>query len=430
LKNVVTHLYADYLRYTDQFRALAWRDDLLKPVEKRLLLTLYNIAPTKFQKSAKVVGICLGSWHPHGDLSTYGALVGLVQRGFAEGQGNWGSPGLVDSKAASQRYSECKANKFLTDGFTEFLDFVPWSEFELDSEPHYLPFYIPIGLIGEGLIQGISLHTCKIPRYNFIDLIKRLVSILENHEVRPVLVPNLGANAIYENSPGEFERICKTGEGILQCIPKTLVAKNGIHILSKNPINGLSQLLSFNAEYEVKHGIPYYDVVDLSKKGLNVFVSPKKGVLTQAFVKEIITIISCKIHVKCNVVINLDGNVALAGIDELLLNSYTKWLDAYKAKLIDELTKLNQKLLELNIIVIVRSIISANPTVKTIAEIIKFNTSTYTSKEIEAACSKYRIKTLIEADLDIPGVQAEIINVTNNIANIASIGLARMKSLI
>lgn len=429
MKNVVTHIYSDYLRYIDQFRALAWKDDLLKPVERRILLGLSQFAKNKSEKSAKVVGMVLGHWHGHGDASTYGSLVGLVQRGFAVGQGNWGSPGLIDSKAASMRYTEVKSNKFLTDGFTEFLEYAPWEELELDSEPLYLPFYVPIGLIGEGLIQGISLHTCKIPRYKFPDLIKRLISIVENHEVRPTLIPNLGDNAVFEDSPGTYEKICLTGEGILQCIPKIQIAKNGIHILSKNPINGLNLLLTYNNDYEKKNGQPFFESVDLSKKTLNVFISPKRGPVTQDFIKEIVTIISCKIHIKCNIV-GLDGKVELLGIDALLLNSYTKWVSAYLAKLTHDLAKLNQKLLELNIILEIRKILEANPTVKSISDIIKLNTSKYTSRDIEEVCSKYRIKTLIEAHIDIPSVILDITAITNDIANINTIALARVKALV
>ena len=64
MKNVVTHIYSDYLRYTDSFRALPWKDDLLKPVERRLLLGLSQFARNKFEKSAKVVGLVLGHFHP------------------------------------------------------------------------------------------------------------------------------------------------------------------------------------------------------------------------------------------------------------------------------------------------------------------------------------------------------------------------------
>jgi hypothetical protein len=429
LKNVVTHIYSDYLRYIDLYRALPWEIDLLKPVERRLLLTLSQFARHKFEKSAKVVGLGLAHYHPHGDQACYGSLVGLVQRGFAVGQGNWGSPGLIDSKAASMRYSEVKANKFLTDGFTEFLEYASWEELELDSEPLYLPFYIPIGLIGEGLIQGIGLHICKIPRYKFPDLIKRLISLIEDHEVRPTLIPNLGDNAVFEDNPGAYEKICSIGEGIIQCVPKIQVAKNGIHILSKNPINGLNALLAYNNDYEKKNGQPFFESVDLSKKTLNVFVSPKRGPVTQDFIKEIVTIISCKIHIKIHVVCPT-SNVQLIGVDALLLNSYTKWVAAYLAKLNHDLVKLNQKLLELNIILEIRKILEANPTVKSINDIVILNTSKYTSKDIEEVCSKYRIKTLIEAHIDIPGVLAEITTVTNDITNINTIALARVKALI
>jgi DNA gyrase/topoisomerase IV subunit A len=104
MKNVVTNLYPEYLRYIDSFRAIPWKIDALKPVERRLLLTVHEVARTKLQKSAKVVGFCLGKWHPHGDIACYEALAGLVNRGLVTGQGNWGSMGLEDMSCAAQRY--------------------------------------------------------------------------------------------------------------------------------------------------------------------------------------------------------------------------------------------------------------------------------------------------------------------------------------
>jgi topoisomerase-4 subunit A len=66
LKNIVSSLYAEYGRYIDSFRAIPKHIDCLKPVERRLLLSVHQVARKKFQKSAKVIGTCIGNYHPHG----------------------------------------------------------------------------------------------------------------------------------------------------------------------------------------------------------------------------------------------------------------------------------------------------------------------------------------------------------------------------
>ena len=113
MKNIVSNLYSDYLRYTDRFRAIPWEVDMLKPVERRCLLSIHETAKTRFVKTAKVIGHIIGNYHPHGDVSIYKTLVNLVDQGYAVGQGNWGSPGLHDDPPASYRYTEVKLEKWV-----------------------------------------------------------------------------------------------------------------------------------------------------------------------------------------------------------------------------------------------------------------------------------------------------------------------------
>jgi DNA gyrase/topoisomerase IV subunit A len=429
MKNVVSCLYSDYLRYIDKFRAIPWQYDLLKPVERRILLAAHEEAPNKLVKSAKVVGACLAKYHPHGDASCYDTLVRMVNNKFLIGQGNFGAFGWEDDNPAALRYTECKASPSLDKAFGEFLDFVPWEALELDPEPHYLPFYLPIGLMGEGLIQGISLNPTVIPKYNPKDLLTRLIDLLEGNPTKTI-IPNLGTNQVYENSPGEYERILTTGRGIIQCVPNIQVTNAGIHIFSRNPINGFNKLKSHNEQYEEKNKIPFFEHVDLSQNGINVFIKPKRGPCNNDFIMEVMKCISCRVHVICNVVID-NGTVECRSIDSLLIGTYNKWKEAYLNKLNKDLEIITLKIYEYNIILIVRNIIENNPTVKTIKDIVALNTNPQaTPDEIEKICSKHRIKQLIEANIDLPALTAEKQNLEQNILNIDTIAFNRVKSLL
>ena len=85
--------YSEYGRYINRFRAIPFFVDCLKPVERRVLLVLWEEAKNKLVKSAKIVGSTIGKYHAHGDQSCYGSLVQLVHQNYAIGKWNWGSPG-------------------------------------------------------------------------------------------------------------------------------------------------------------------------------------------------------------------------------------------------------------------------------------------------------------------------------------------------
>lgn len=66
MKHIVSSLYAEYGRYIDGFRAIPKDIDCLKFVERRLLLSVHQVARKKLEKSAKIIGTCIGNYHPHG----------------------------------------------------------------------------------------------------------------------------------------------------------------------------------------------------------------------------------------------------------------------------------------------------------------------------------------------------------------------------
>ncbi len=95
-------------------RALPRVEDGLKPVQRRILYTMYDLGikpDTDYKKSARIVGDCLGKYHPHGDQSVYDAMVRLGQdfnmrNVLVDGQGNFGS--IDGDSAAAMRYTEAR----------------------------------------------------------------------------------------------------------------------------------------------------------------------------------------------------------------------------------------------------------------------------------------------------------------------------------
>jgi DNA gyrase/topoisomerase IV subunit A len=439
MKIAIPSLYATYGRYIDTLRAIPGDIDALKPVERRLLLCLHEVARSRLVKSAKVVGHAIAQYHPHGDQSTYESLVSLAKRGFAEPMGNWGHEALQSVKQAAYRYTEVKASTYLDNMFGEFLDFVPWENIELEKEPLYLPSPIPLGLIGDGFITGISFNTTRIPRYAFHDLLSRTHALLTNHPV-PTIIPQVKNCDVYEDVPGEFERILTTGEGVVQIVPKIISKHGSVFILGKNPLIGFSRLISFNERYEEKNKIPYYDVIDLTEKGvLCIEVTPRKGKCDQHFIHKVQMQISSKANVKCNFV-SANGTVQISSIDQVLFNAYSTWRDAWMDSLQNDLKVQQRRARELSIIGVIRMLVEQGTSLKKVDDLVAAFGQIYSHTqpykkmniapdEIRQVCGKYRIKTLIEKDIDIVAVQNEIQTILKNIKNHNQLTLDRIESL-
>jgi len=440
MKRAIPSLYAEYGRYIDEFRAIPYHIDCLKPVERRLLFTLFQVAK-KLTKSARVIGEAIGKYHPHGDQSAYGTLVGLVRRGLAHGQGNWGATGFEDTDPAAYRYTEVSAQKIVNDLAFEFIKFVPWHDPENLShkQPQFLPCPIPAGLIGDGFIQGISFNTTKIPRYSATDLVARLIYLFKR-EADPntpvhTIIPTFPGCNVYEQVPGEFERILTTGEGIITVVPNYTVETDQIRISGK-PALGFSSLKK-NASDPKKPDQRKFDNIDMSqKKVIDVWVQPQIGNVDQPFVNLIHKLIQHNLKFICNVVFD-DGVVRTQSIDNLLMGSYTNWINTYKAKLNFEKDGFVERIYELQVIAIIRKILqdsgSAITSAEDVVNIYKTNAiyqqATIGEGVIREVISKHKIKTLLEYSTNTTTVQTKIAAIDIKLNNMAQTAHARLMAI-
>ncbi len=114
LHNIVEEQMRNYGAYVVENRAVPDFRDGLKPVHRAILWSMYELSlhhNKPYKKSARTVGEAIGRFHPHGDMSTYGAMVTLANTAPAlvEGYGNFGDH--IEG-AASHRYTEARLSKF------------------------------------------------------------------------------------------------------------------------------------------------------------------------------------------------------------------------------------------------------------------------------------------------------------------------------
>lgn len=170
--------FLDYASYVILERAVPHIDDGLKPVQRRILHSLYDMDDGRFNKVANVVGHAM-RYHPHGDASIYEALVALGQKNFlVETQGNWGNI-LTGDGAAAARYIEARLSKLAKEAaFNPDLTETSPSYDGRSREPVALPIKIPLLLLQgvEGIAVGLA---CKILPHNFIELAEASISHLK-----------------------------------------------------------------------------------------------------------------------------------------------------------------------------------------------------------------------------------------------------------
>lgn len=172
-------------------RALPRVEDGLKPVQRRILYAMneMGITPDKpYKKCARIVGDCLGKYHPHGDSSVYGALVRMAQP-FAmrmkliDGHGNFGS--VDGDSAAAMRYTESRmaplAMELLRDLDKDTVDWAPNFDDSLE-EPVILPGRFPNLLVNgaNGIAVGLATN---IPTHNIGESIDAVVAMIDNRDI-------------------------------------------------------------------------------------------------------------------------------------------------------------------------------------------------------------------------------------------------------
>src|SRR5881296_2600993 len=180
--------YLDYAMSVIVGRALPDIRDGLKPVHRRVLYTMQGLGLNwnrAHKKAARVIGDCLGKYHPHGDAPIYEALVRMVQEfslryPLVDGQGNYGS--VDGDPPAAMRYTEARlakiAHEMLADIDKDTVDFVPNFD-ESEREPVVLPTRIPNLLVNGSAGIAVGMAT-NIPPHNLSEVVGALVMLVDD----------------------------------------------------------------------------------------------------------------------------------------------------------------------------------------------------------------------------------------------------------
>ncbi len=180
-----------YAEFVILDRALPRVEDGLKPVQRRILYTMYEmgLTPDKpHKKSARIVGDCMGKYHPHGDSSVYDAMVRMAQPfnmrlTLVNGHGNFGS--VDGDPAAAMRYTEARLEPLSMELLKDLdKETVPFS-FNFDDsllEPDLLPAKYPNLLVNgaNGIAVGLATN---IPTHNLGEIIDGCCAYIDDPKI-------------------------------------------------------------------------------------------------------------------------------------------------------------------------------------------------------------------------------------------------------
>jgi len=223
-----SHAYLGYAVSTVKSRALPEIADGLKPVQRRILFAIGDTpgGGTSFSKCARFVGEVLGKYHPHGDSSTYEALVHLAQPfsmryPLIDGQGNFGS--RDGDAAAAYRYTEAKLSRFAELLLSEIgegtVDFQKNYDGKFD-EPVLLPARLPFGLLNGSFGIPVGFST-RIPSHNLKEVAAAAAHVIKHpraklDDVLELLPgPDFPGGGQLISPPEEIRQAYETGRGSL-----------------------------------------------------------------------------------------------------------------------------------------------------------------------------------------------------------------------
>lgn len=189
LRTYTEQAYLNYSMYVIKDRALPHIGDGLKPVQRRIVYAMSELAlrhTAKHKKSARTVGDVLGKYHPHGDSACYEAMVLMAQPfsyryPLVDGQGNWGSPDDPKSFAA-MRYTEARLSPYADTLLSELeqgtVDWQPNFDGTLE-EPTVLPARLPNLLLNGTTGIAVGMAT-DIPAHNLREVAAATIALIND----------------------------------------------------------------------------------------------------------------------------------------------------------------------------------------------------------------------------------------------------------
>ncbi len=328
--------FLEYTSYVVRERAIPDINDGFKPVQRRILQTLYNMDDGRFHKVANVVGETM-KLHPHGDASIFAALVNLANKEFLiETQGNFGNIYTGD-EASAARYIECR----LTPLAKEVLFNKDLTEYEESydgrmMEPVSLPAKIPMLLLlgAEGIAVGMA---TKIMPHNFKELLEAQKAILRGEDFQ--IYPDFIKKGLLDVSQYE------DGNGRLRCRARIEEVNEKTIVVREIPYTTTTESLIDSIEKAAKAGkLKITSISDYTAEDVEIEIKLARGIYAKDTIKALYAFTDCEVPISPNLTLIKDEVPETSSVSEVLRYNTAKLVADLSKELEIELGRLLEKL--------------------------------------------------------------------------------------
>ncbi|MDR2941944.1 MAG: DNA topoisomerase IV subunit A [Treponema sp.] len=336
IKNLFDRNFLEYASYVIKDRAIPDLEDGLKPVQRRIMHTLFEKDDGKFHKVANIVGECM-KYHPHGEASIYPALVVLANKElFIDRQGNFGNLYTGD-EASAPRYIECRVTPLAKDVFYN-PKLTQWAESYdgRNREPVLFPAKIPVVLIMgvEGIAVGMS---TKILPHNVIEVLEAEIACLTGKKFE--LYPDFPTGGYVDIS--EYHG----GNGKVLVRAKLDTSDPKRILITELPFGSTTESIINSIDSAARNGrLKIMGINDFTSEKVEIEIKLARGVYAQETIDALFAFTECEQSISVNLLVIKDGLPAVMTVNEIikhhakqLVKILTKELDLEKKELLDKL---------------------------------------------------------------------------------------------
>jgi topoisomerase-4 subunit A len=310
VKKLFDENFLYYASYVIKDRAIPDLEDGLKPVQRRILHSLFEMDDGKYHKVANIVGHCM-KYHPHGDASIYSALVVLANKElFIDKQGNFGNLYTGD-EASAPRYIECKAMPLAKDVFhnpkiTEYVDSYDGRNQEPVAFQAKLPVILMIG--AEGIAVGMS---TRILPHNPVEVIAAEIACLRGRPFE--LFPDFPTGGIADVS--EYA----DGMGKVRVRAKLDTSDPKRIVVRELPFGSTTESLIESVEAAARNGrIKIAGISDFTTDKVEIEIKLQRGVYAAEVLDSLFAFTECESSLSCNFLVIKQGQPVQMTVSEVI----------------------------------------------------------------------------------------------------------------
>jgi len=325
LEPLMRRNFLEYASYTILDRALPDLRDGCKPVQRRLLHTLFTMDDGLFHKVANVIGETM-KLHPHGDVSIGDALVVLANKDyFVERQGNFGNP-ITGHPAAASRYIECRLTPLARE--TLFNPNLTENVSSYDGrreEPVFLPAKLPVTLLLgiEGIAVGMA---TRILPHNFVELLKAQIAILSGEKYK--VVPDFPTGGLMDVS--EYDK----GRGKVKVRARIEARGEKTVVIREIPFGTTTESLIASIEEASQKGrVKVSGIDDFTTDKVEIELSLARGVYAEEVIPQLYAYTECEVSLSSSVLTIRDQKPVELTVNEVLEDATARLREQIKREL-------------------------------------------------------------------------------------------------